>query len=167
MTKRETESGSSPDKSSKKSKTKEESSPPSLQKEGEAKGNKAELKKLIEENSHAVDTLVRFTFNTANTTAAERQDVCKAAVLFMRRGPDVAPGALPVGLAGVAGLAFVGDPGNEPTDIRFSGAQQVANWIADAQARGYAVGGVGVVRFTVEITSDNGDHWSAPFEVLH
>lgn len=128
-------------------------------------GNKAELQKFIEKYSHVVDPLVRFTFNTVNTTAAERQDVCKAAILFMRRGPNVAPGALPVGFAGVAGLAFVGDPVNEPTEIRFSGAQQVANWIADAQARGYAAG-VGVVRFTVELTSDNGGHWSAPFEVL-
>ena len=164
--KRETESGSSPDRSSKKSKTKKEFSPPGLLKEAEVEDNKAELQKLIEKYSQVVDPLVRFTFNTVNTTAAERQDVYKAAHLFMRRGPNVAPGALPVGFGGVAGLAGVGDPGNEPSEIRLSGAQQVANWIADAQARGYAAG-VGVVRFTIELTSDNGGHWSAPFEVLH
>ena len=84
----------------------------------------------------------------------------------MRRGPNVAPRALPVGFGGVIRLAFVGDPGKEPTEIRLSGAQQVANWITDAQARGYAEG-VGVVRFTIELTSDNGGHWSAPFQVLH
>ena len=108
------------------------------------KATKQSSKSLSRFYSHVVDPLVRFTFNTVNTTAAERQDVCKAAILFMRRGPNVAPGALPVGFAGVAGLAFVGDPANEPTEIRFSGAQQVANWIADAQARVYAAG-VGVV----------------------
>ena len=167
MAKRGTESGSSPDRGSKKFKTKEPSPPGLLKEAGDAEleGNKAELQNLIEKYSHVVDPLVRFTFNTVNTTAAERQDVCKAAILFMRRGPNVVPGALPVGFAGVAGLAFVGDPANEPTEIRFSGAQQVANWIADAQARGYAAK-VGVVRFTVELTSDNGGHWSAPFEVL-
>ena len=112
-----------------------------------------------------MDPLVWFTFNTVNTTAAERQDVFKAASLFMRRDPNVAAGPLPVVLAGVAGLP-AWDAGNEPVEIRFSGAQQVANWIADAQACGYAAG-VGMVRLTVELTSDNGGHWSAPFEVLH
>ena len=167
MTKRETERGS-PHSSSKRSKTKEKLSPPGLVKEGEeteVESNKAELQKLINQYSQVVDPLVRFTFNTSNTTAAERQDIYKAAHLFMRRGPNVASGTLPVGFAGVAGLAGVGDPGDEPTEIRFSGAQQVADWIADAQARTYAAG-VGVVRFAVELTSDNGGHWSTPFEVF-
>lgn len=128
--------------------------------------NKAELTKLIQKYNKVVDPLVRFTFDVANTTAAERLDIARAAAIFVRRGPNVAPGALPVGFAGVNGLALVADPGNEACELRFSGAQQVANWIADAQARGYAAG-VGVVRLTVELTSDNGRHWSAPFEVLH
>ena len=116
--------------------------------ESKKNSNVEEMERIIQQYRKVVDPLVRVTFNTANTSAAERQNVCKAAVLFMRRDPNVAPGALPVVLAGVAGLAFVGDPGNEPTEIRFSGSQQVANWIADAQARGYAAG-VRVVRFTV------------------
>ena len=42
------------------------------------------------------------------------------------------------------------------------GAQQIAH----AQTRGY-VAGVGVVGLRLEVTSDNGSHWSAPLEVLH
>lgn len=163
---RQSSSASSPDgKNTKQPKTK--SSPPALL-EGEnmVEENKAELSKLVGKYKKFLDPLVRFTFNIANTTAAERVNIHRAAVLFVRRGPNAAPGALPVGFAGVTGLTGVGDPGNDPTEVRFSGAQQVANWIADAQARGYAAG-VGVVRFTVELTSDNGRHWSAPFEVMH
>ena len=151
----------SPERDTKKAKT-EESSPPALTEDLEE--NKAELAKLIGKYKKVVDPLVRFTFNTTNTTVAERQTIYKAAAVFIQRSPTTNAGALPVGL-GDPGLP-TWDAGNHPTQIRFSGAQQVANWIADAQARGYAAG-VGVVRFTVELTSDNGRHWSAPFEVLH
>lgn len=40
------------------------------------------------------DPLVRFTFNT---TAAERQEKNKTAIIFIQRGPNVAPVTLPVG----------------------------------------------------------------------
>ena len=145
----------------KKGKT-EESSPPTLARD--LQETKAALALLIGKYKKAVDPLVRFTFDTMNTTAAERQNIYKAAAVFIQRGPTTTVGALPVGL-GDPGLP-TWDAGNHPTQLRFSGAQQVANWIADAQARGYAAG-VGVVRFTVELTSDNGRHWSAPFEILH
>lgn len=128
--------------------------------------NKAALTKIIKKYKNCVDPLVRFTFDVANTTAGERVDIAKAGHIFIRRSPNTAPGDLPVGFAGVNGLGLYADPGNETCELRFSGAQQVANWIADAQARGYATG-AGVVRFTVQLTSDNGRHWSAPFEVLH
>ena len=111
MTNRETDSGSSPDRSSKKSKAKTESSPPGLLIDSEAaivEGNKAELKQLIEKYGRVVDPLVRITFNTVNTTAAELQDVFKAAFLFMRRGQ-----CRPRSSSSCSGR------GNEPADIRF------------------------------------------------
>ena len=162
-TKRKTrQTAGSPERHTKKEKTEEESSPPTLTEDLEE--NKAALALLIGKYKKAVDPLVRFTFDTTNTTAAERQTIYKAAAVFIQRGPTTNAGALPVGL-GDPGLP-TWDAGNHPTQLRFSGAQQVANWIADAQARGYAAG-VGVVRFAVELTSDNGRHWSAPFEILH
>ena len=154
----------SPERETKKAKKSETSSPPTLTED--LQEHKAELAKLIGKYKKFVDALVRFTFNTMNTTATERQNICTAAGVFIQRSPTAAPGVLPVGFGGVTGLPVFGDPGNNPVILRFSGAQQVANWIADAQARGYAAG-VRVVRFTVELTSDNGRHWSAPFEVLH
>ena len=146
----------------KKAKTKESSSSsPALTTDLEE--NKAALAKLIGKYKKVVDPLVRFTFNTTNTTAAERQTIYKAAAVFIQRGPTTNAGALPVGL-GDPGLP-TWDAGNHPTQLRFSGAQQVANWIADAQARVYGAG-AGLVRFTVELTSDHGRHWAAPFEIL-
>ena len=141
-----------------------EVSPPTQTLEEDLEENKAALSLLIGKYKKFVDPLVRFTFNTTNTTAAERQTIFKVASLFMQRGPNTAAGALPVVLNDPDLPTW--DPGNRSPKIRFAGAQQVANWIADAQARGYATG-VCVVRFTVELTSDNGRHWSAPFEVLH
>ena len=68
-----------------------------------------------------VDPLVRFTFDTMNTTAAERRaTLAKGAIVFIRRGPNVAGGgALPVRLEGVKGLPIAADPGNDATELRF------------------------------------------------
>ena len=155
----------SPGRETKKAKTEETSSPPTLT-EDTLREHKAKLAKLIGKYKKFVDPLVRFNFNTMNTTAMERQNICKAAGVFIQRSPTAAAGVLPVEFGGVTGIPVFGDPGNDPVILRFSGAQQVANWIADAHARDYAAG-VRVVRFTVELTSDNGRHWSAPFDVLH
>ena len=123
------------------------------------------LSDLVEEYKTAVDPLVRLSCVVANTTPAERTDIIKSAVFFCRAGPIAPPPAFPIPLDGVAEVAFVGDPAGNNTELRFSGVQQVANWIADVQSRAYGAPGRSV-RLVIELTSDNGGHWSAPVRIF-
>ena len=115
-----------------------------------------DLASLIDEYKEAVDPLVRITMNVNTTTAAERSIILRSANNFCERGPNADAPVFPIALHG---FDFV-DPGGNSGTLRFAGAMQVGNWIADIQARPFTMAPRST-RFQIELTSDNGRHWSA------
>lgn len=115
-----------------------------------------DLASLIDEYKAAVDPLVRITMDVNTTTAAERSIILRSANNFCERGPNADAPVFPIALHG---FDFV-DPGGNSGTLRFAGAMQVGNWIADVQARPFTHA-PRTTRFRIELTSDNGRHWSA------
>lgn len=120
------------------------------------------LGSVLGEFGQAVDPLVRLQFVVANTTAGERCSICQSGHVFMDFGPSVAAPPSPIGLP--AAVAHIGDPGAVPSTIRFSGAQQIANWIADVQKRPYASAGP-QNRMMIQLTSDKCRNWSENVDI--
>lgn len=122
----------------------------------------SKLREVIKEYEGFVDPLVRVRFRGATTTAAERTDMYRSALVFQSKGPDTLPPPFPLGLPlQTAGFVVPADADFEP---RFSGAQQVANWVADIQSRPFTTAGP-QVRMTIQLTSDNGRNWSATVDI--
>mmetsp|Transcript_5628 Transcript_5628/g.11904 ORF Transcript_5628/g.11904 Transcript_5628/m.11904 type:complete len:166 (-) Transcript_5628:1398-1895(-) len=115
-----------------------------------------DLASLIDNYTTAVDPLVRITMDINTTTAAERSIILRSANNFCERGPNADAPVFPIALHG---FDFV-DPGGNSGTLHFAGAVQVGNWIADIQARPFTHAPRST-RFHIELTSDNGRHWSA------
>lgn len=115
-----------------------------------------DLASLIDKYKDAVDPLVRITMEVNTTTAAERSIILRSANNFCERGSNADAPVFPIALHG---FDFV-DPGGNSGTLRFAGAMQVGNWIADVQARPFTHAPRST-RFQIELTSNNGRLWSA------
>ena len=115
-----------------------------------------DLASLIDKYRTSVDPVLRITMDINTTTAAERSIILRSANNFCERGPNADAPVFPITLHG---FDFV-DPGGNSGTLRFAGAMQVGNWIADVQARPFTHAPRST-RFQIELTSDNGRHWSA------
>ena len=122
----------------------------------------SKLREVIQEYEGFEDPLVRVRFSGATTTAAERTDMYRSALVFQSKGPNTLPPPCPVGLS-VQTAGFVVPPDAE-FEPRFSGAQQVAHWVADVQSRPFTTAGP-QVRMTIQLTLDNDRNWSATVDI--
>ena len=122
----------------------------------------SKLREVIKKYEGFVDPLVRVRFSGGTTTAAERTDMYRSALVFQSKGPNTLPPPFPVSLPmQTAGFVVPAGADFEP---RFSGAQQVANWVADVQSRPFTTAGP-QIRMTIQLTSDNGLNWSATVDI--
>eukprot|EP00542_Grammatophora_oceanica_P008026 CAMPEP_0194059572 /NCGR_PEP_ID=MMETSP0009_2-20130614/69432_1 /TAXON_ID=210454 /ORGANISM="Grammatophora oceanica, Strain CCMP 410" /LENGTH=100 /DNA_ID=CAMNT_0038710173 /DNA_START=139 /DNA_END=437 /DNA_ORIENTATION=- len=90
----------------------------------------------------------------------------RSALVFQSKGPNTAPPPpFPVGLPAQTAEFVV--PADVDFELRFSGTQQVVNWLGGRYSVTalYYTAGPSLVRMTIQLTSDNGRNWSAAVDI--